>query len=118
MKNRKKFVATVGILVLATSSLALAQKSYRGGPIPSQIDPSKAQAFCQEVQPLWQKEIQIRGELLTFWSKTPPDWEAILQKETERAKIRIEIHKKAYEMGLPYAPTGRGALNLRRLCGW
>ncbi|MCX8041586.1 MAG: hypothetical protein N3A56_03740 [Thermodesulfobacteriaceae bacterium] len=118
MKNWKRVLATAGILVLTTSGLVWAQRPYGGGPANFQIDPAKAQAFCQEVQPLWQREMQIKGELLTLWAKTPPDFNAILQKETERAKIRVEIHKKAYEMGLPYAPTGKRALKLRRLCGW
>lgn len=115
----KKTLAFLGLLSLMNLGLVFAQTPYRGvGPSTFQVDPAKTQAFCKEVQPLWQKEMQIRGEILSLWAKTPPDWEAILQKEIERTKIRIEVHKKAYEMGLPYAPTGRRALNLRRLCGW
>lgn len=80
------------------------------------VDPQKVQAYCKEVQPLWQKMWQIRKELRELWSKNPPDWSAIEKKEEELVKLRLEMRKKAYEMGLPFGP--KNGLRLRRICGW
>ncbi len=92
---------------------------YRGSMGPgykSKINQQKVQAYCKEVYPLWQKMWQIRNELRELWSKNPPDWSAIEKKEEELVKLRLEMRKKAYEMGLPFGPK-RG-LRLRRICGW
>jgi len=120
-------LGTMGVLVVGT---VLAQnettpqpgqtrfKPQRGPTahqtIP-QVDPQKAQTFCKEINPQWQKMWQIKNELRGLWSKTPPDWTAIEKKEIEFIKTKLEIDKKAYEMGLPYGPRG---LRLRQICGW
>ena len=88
----------------------------RGPGYKIKVDPQKVQAYCKEVQPLWQKLWQIRKELRELWSKNPPDWSAIEKKEEELVKLRLEMRKKAYEMGLPFGP--KNGLRLRRICGW
>ncbi|PMP69163.1 MAG: hypothetical protein C0190_00310 [Thermodesulfobacterium geofontis] len=131
-KRFSKSLAVLGTLGVLALGVAFAQSesapqpgmmghSYGKGPktrgmIPSQIDPQKAQAFCKEIKPQWQKIWQIKGELRDLWSKTPPDWAAIEKKEIEFIKTKLEIDKKAYEMGLPYGP--KKGLRLRQVCGW
>jgi Spy/CpxP family protein refolding chaperone len=88
----------------------------RGSFCGSNVDPQKAQAFCKEIQPLWEKMWQIKRELRELWSKNPPDWSAIEKKEMELEKIKLEIRKKAYEEGI-FCGYGRG-LRLKGLCGW
>lgn len=112
-------VLLVAAVVIAFTGVSFAQGGMGpGAQYPIGVDPAKAQQYCKEVQPLYQKDLQIRGELLTLWAQLNPDWNAIKQKEQERASLRVEIHKKAYEMGLPYAPGGKRGLNIRRICGW
>jgi len=99
------------VLVIAVFvGVSFAQKGM-GPQYPIGVDPAKAQQYCKEVQPLYQKDLQLRGELLTLWAQPNPDWNAIKQKEQERASLRVDMHKKAYEMGLPYAPGGKRGLN-------
>ena len=88
----------------------------RGPGYRIKVDPQKVQAYCKEVQPLWQKMWQIRSELRELWRKNPPDWSAIEKKAEELVKLRLEMRKKAYEMGLPFGP--KNGLRLRRICGW
>lgn len=126
-KLSKALIILGGIGILASGSV-LAQNETTSQPgmmkpgygkgtmMQSQIDPQKAQAFCKEIKPQWQKMWQIKGELRELWSKTPPDWSAIEKKEIEFIKTKLEIEKKAYEMGLPYGP--RKGLRLRQVCGW
>ncbi|MEN2994173.1 MAG: hypothetical protein ABDH19_02345 [Thermodesulfovibrio sp.] len=106
------------ILIAFAAGVSFAQKGMMGSQYPPGIDPTKAQQYCKEIQPLYQKDLQLRGELLTLWAQPNPDWNVIKQKEQERASIRVDMHKKAYEMGLPYAPGGKKGLNVRRICGW
>lgn len=105
------------ILIMLLAGVSFAQRGMMGPQYPAGVDPAKAQQYCKEVQPLYQKDLQLRGELLTLWAQPNPDWNAIKQKEQERANIRVEMHKKAYEMGLPYGP-GKKGLKIRRICGW
>lgn len=115
----KKFLSIAVLLValLVFSGYSYAQRC--GGPqYPVGSDPQKAQQYCKEIQPLYQKDMQLRGELLTLWAQPNPDWNAIKNKEQERANLRVEMHKKAYEMGLPYCMGGKRGLNIRRVCGW
>jgi|UniRef100_A0A7V4JP56 zinc resistance-associated protein len=126
LKKLSKTLAILGAMGFLVSGTVLAQnettpqtgqmrfKPPRSQMMP-QVDPQKAQAFCKEINPQWQKMWQIRNELRELWSKTPPDWTAIEKKETEFIKTKLEIDKKAYEMGLPYGPRG---LRLRQICGW
>lgn len=117
MKGLARFVGTLGLISLLGTGVAFAKKGVGPGQYyPPNIDPAKAQEFCKEIQPLWQKQWQLSSELRTLWGQNPPNWEALLNKEIEIQKIRLEIQKKAYEKGLPYGP--RKGLNIRRLCGW
>lgn len=118
MKKFATVFTLVAILTVFAVGVSFAQKGMMGPQYPPGIDPAKAQQYCKEVQPLYQKDLQLRGELLTLWAQPNPDWNAIKQKEQERANLRVEMHKKAYEMGLPYAPGGKKGLNIRRICGW
>ncbi len=88
-----------------------------GAALPPGVDQAKVQKFCTEVKPLFQKDLELRGELMKLWAQGTPDWTAIESKEIERAKLRVEMHKKAYEAGLKMGPGQRG-FNLRRICGW
>lgn len=117
----KRFLSIMLVLtiVFVFAGMSFAQRGMGGGPqYPIGVDPAKAQQYCKEVQPLYQKDLQIRGELLTLWAQPNPDWNSIKQKEQERANLRVEMHKKAHEMGLPYAPGGKRGLHIRRICGW
>lgn len=117
----KKFLVIFTLVALLTISLAgasFAQKGMMGPQYYPNIDPAKAQQYCKEVQPLYQKDLQLRGELLTLWAQPNPDWNLIKQKEQERVNLRVEMHKKAYEMGLPYARGGKRGLHIRKICGW
>uniref|UniRef100_A0A7V5XH05 Uncharacterized protein n=1 Tax=Thermodesulfobacterium geofontis TaxID=1295609 RepID=A0A7V5XH05_9BACT len=128
-KKLSKVLAILGVGILVSGTV-LAQnettpqpdqmrfKSQRGPMMRQtmpQVDQQKAQAFCKEINPQWQKMWQIKNELRELWGKNPPDWTAIEKKEIEFIKTKLEIDKKAYEMGLPYGPRG---LRLRQICGW
>ena len=115
--NKLISIVTVVLVIAVFASFSFAQKGM-GPQYPIGVDPAKAQQYCKEVQPLYQKDLQLRGELLTLWAQPNPDWNAIKQKEQERASLRVDIHKKAYEMGLPYAPGGKRGLQIRKICGW
>ncbi len=112
----------IGILIVAAVVIAFAGLSFAqrgmGSQYPPGVDPAKAQQYCKEIQPVHQKYMQLRGELLTLWAQPNPDWNAIKQKEQERAALRVEMHKKAYEMGLSKVPGGKRGLHMRRICGW
>ncbi|GAB5046696.1 Spy/CpxP family protein refolding chaperone [Thermodesulfovibrio sp. TK110] len=110
-------IMVMALVVAVFAGVSFAQKGM-GPQYPIGVDPAKAQQYCKEVQPLYQKDLQLRGELLTLWAQPNPDWNAIKQKEQERANLKVEMHKKAYEMGLPYAPGGKRGLKIRRICGW
>jgi zinc resistance-associated protein len=116
MKKLMSIIA-VALVIAVFAGVSFAQKGM-GPQYPPGVDPAKAQQYCKEVQPLYQKDLQLRGELFTLWAQPNPDWNAIKQKEQERASLRVDMHKKAYEMGLPYAPGGKRGLNIRRICGW
>ncbi|MGB9710190.1 MAG: Spy/CpxP family protein refolding chaperone [Thermodesulfovibrio sp.] len=115
----KKFLTVFALLTALTvfAGVSFAQRGM-GPQYPIGVDSAKAQQYCKEIQPLYQKDLQLRGELLTLWAQPNPDWNAIKHKEQERASLKVEMHKKAYEMGLPYAPAGKRGLNIRRICGW
>ena len=110
-------IIVVALVIAVFAGVSFAQKGM-GPQYPPGVDPTKAQQYCKEVQPLYQKDLQLRGELFTLYSQPNLDWNAIKQKEQERASLRVDMHKKAYEMGLPYAPGGKRGLNIRRICGW
>jgi zinc resistance-associated protein len=110
-------IIVVALVIAVFAGVSFAQRGM-GPQYPPGVDPAKAQQYCKEVQPLYQKDLQLRGELFTLWAQPNPDWNAIKQKEQERASLRVDMHKKAYEMGLPYAPGGKRGLNIRRICGW
>jgi len=117
----KKFLTAIALTVALTmflTGISFAKGGSAYPAYPAGVDPAKAQQYCKEVQPLYQKDLQLRGELLTLWAQPNPDWNAIKQKEQERASLKVDMHKKAYEMGLPYAPGGKRGLNIRRICGW
>ena len=116
MKKLMSIIAVV-LVIAVFAGVSFAQRGM-GPQYPPGVDPAKAQQYCKEVQPLYQKDLQLRGELFTLWAQPNPDWNAIKQKEQERASLRVDMHKKAYEMGLPYAPGGKRGLNIRRICGW
>ena len=116
MKKLMSIIA-VALVIAVFAGVSFAQKGM-GPQYPPGVDPAKAQQYCKDVQPLYQKDLQLRGELFTLWAQPNPDWNAIKQKEQERASLRVDMHKKAYEMGLPYAPGGKRGLNIRRICGW
>jgi zinc resistance-associated protein len=116
MKKLMSIIA-VALFIAVFAGVSFAQKGM-GHQYPPGVDPAKAQQYCKDVQPLYQKDLQLRGELFTLWAQPNPDWNAIKQKEQERASLRVDMHKKAYEMGLPYAPGGKRGLNIRRICGW
>lgn len=115
----KKFLSIMSVFMII-ALVAGASFAHKGmtPQHPVGVDPEKVQQYCKEVQPLWQKNLQLRGELLTLWSQQNPDWNAIKQKEKEIVEIRVEMRKKAYEMGLPFARHGKGGMNIRRICGW
>jgi len=110
-------IIVVTLVIAVFAGVSFAQRGM-GPQYPPGVDPAKAQQYCKEVQPLYQKDLQLRGELFTLWAQPNPDWNAIKQKEQERASLRVDMHKKAYEMGLPYAMGGKRGLNIRRICGW
>ena len=112
-------LGTAGVLAVGASfaqNETTSQPGKMGSGYRGKINQQKVQAYCKEVQPLWQKMWQIRNELHELWSKNPPDWSAIEKKEEELIKLRLEMRKKAHEMGLPFGP--KTSLRLRRICGW
>ncbi len=109
-------ILVIAAVVIAFAGVSFAQRGM-GPQYPIGVDPAKAQQYCKEIQPLYQKDLQLRGELLTLWAQPNPDWNAIKQKEQERANLRVEMHKKAYEMGLPHG-VGKRGLHIKRICGW
>lgn len=117
MKRLLSITVVIAVIMVFTG-VSFSEKGIKGPQYPPGVDPAKAQQYCKEIQPLWQKFLQLRGELLTLWAQPNPDWNAIKQKEQERASLRVDMHKKAYEMGLPYVPGGKRGLNIRRICGW
>lgn len=85
-----------------------------GRPMAPPVDQAKLQEFCKEVQPLYQREAQLRAEARSLILQPTPNWDTILAKEQELAKIRVEIMKKGHEKGLPLGKYG----NWRKYCGW
>ncbi|QER41690.1 hypothetical protein F1847_02605 [Thermodesulfobacterium sp. TA1] len=118
MKTLVKVFGFISLFGLLISGISWGKKEgmVGGKYYPPNVNPSKVKEFCQEIQPLWQKQWQLSSEVLNLWGQNPPNWEAILQKEMEIQRLRVEIQKKAYEKGLPYGP--RKGLNFRKLCGW
>lgn len=115
MKRLVTFVVFLAT-ILVFSGYSFAQ---RGGvpKYPPGVDNQKIQQYCKEIQPLWQKDWQLRGEIISMYAQPNPDWNAIKQKEQERASLRVDMKKKAHEIGLPYGFSGKRGLNIRRLCG-
>lgn len=112
-------VLSVAVIVMVFTGVSFAQGGMGpGAKYPIGVDPAKAQQYCKEVQPLFQKYLQLRGELLTLWAQPNPDWNAIRQKEQDRASLKVDMHKKAHEMGLPYTHAGKRGLSIKRICGW
>ncbi len=110
MSIKKALAVALGIGALLTGS-AFAQKGMGPKAYPP-VDPAKLQEFCKEAQPLYQKKSQLRVEIRSNLLQPSPNWDAILEKEQELAKIRVEIMKKAYEKGLPLGRFG----SLRKYC--
>jgi len=78
------------------------------------VDKAKLQEFCKDAQPLYQREAQLRLEKRSLMLQLNPNWDAILEKEQELAKIRVELTKKARDKGLPVGRFGKW----RKYCGW
>ena len=118
----KKTITALMVVAMAVILIGGAAYAWRGGgpgygancPAYGSVDPQKAQKFYNDTLPLRQKQLQLRGELAQLYSQPNPDWNAIRQKEQERAQIRTEMQKKAHEYGLPYA--GRMMQRFHR--GW
>lgn len=112
MKGVTKFVLGVAVLGVLYSGDVFAQKR---GPVVPPVPQATIQEYCNEVLPLYQKEAALKNEVrLQVWQGNP-NWDAILEKEIEAAKLRVEILKKAQEKGLPL----RGVFgNIKRYCGW
>jgi len=85
-----------------------------GGRMVPPVDQAKIQEFCNETQPLFQRKSQLRLETRSLLLQQNPNWDAILEKEKELAKIRVEIMKKAHEKGLPLGRFGMW----KKHCGW
>ncbi|WP_022855717.1 hypothetical protein [Thermodesulfobacterium thermophilum] len=118
MRGIAKGLIILSFLSLVFTDIGFGKKetTVGGKYYPPNLNPTKVKEFCQEIQPLWQKQLQLSSEVRVLWAQTPPNWEAIQQKEIEIQKIRVDIQKKAYGKGLPYGP--RKGLNFRKLCGW
>lgn len=112
MRGIKSLIGGLAILSLLMVGEGLAQK--RGGMMPP-ADPAKIQEFCKEIQPLYQKELQLRSEIRAQVWSTSPNWDLVLDKEIEAAKLRVEMMKKAQEKGLFLRPLYG---NIRKYCGW
>ncbi|QER42743.1 hypothetical protein F1847_08295 [Thermodesulfobacterium sp. TA1] len=115
MNIKKTLAVALGIGTLLTGS-AFAQKGMggTGRPMYPPVEPAKLQEFCKDVQPLYQREAQLRAELRSIILQPSPNWDTILAKEQELAKIRVEIMKKGHEKGLPLGKVGMW----RKYCGW
>ncbi len=120
MRYKKVLALAVGIGTLFAGS-AFAQKGMggpMGGPMGGRmappVDQAKLQEFCKDAQPLYQREAQLRLETRSLILQQNPNWDAILEKEQELAKIRVEIMKKGHEKGLPLGRVGMW----RKYCGW
>lgn len=112
MKGVKKLVMALGVLAFLGGGEVMAQKR---GPYLPPADPAKVKEYCAEIQPLYQKELQLKNEIrAAVWSGNP-NWADVESKEIEAAKLRVEMMKKAQEKGLPL----RGVFgNIRRYCSW
>lgn len=112
MKELKKMILGSALIMgLVLSGEALAQK---WGPMPLSAPQEKVAEFCKEIQPLYQKEVTLRNEIRTSIWQGNPNWDVLLEKEIEAAKLKVEILKKAQEKGLPL----RGVFgNVKRYCG-
>ena len=60
------------------------------------------------------REAQLRLEKRSLMLQPNPNWDAILEKEQELAKIRVELMKKAHDKGLPLGRFGMW----RKYCVW
>jgi zinc resistance-associated protein len=112
MRYKKALALVVGIGTLFAGS-AFAKKGM-GGPIIPPVDQAKLQEFCKDAQPLFQREAQLSLETRSLKLQPNPNWDAILEKEQELAKIRVELMKKAHDKGLPLGRFGMW----RKYCGW
>jgi hypothetical protein len=116
MRYKKALALVVGIGTLFAGS-AFAQKGgggQMGGRMAPPVDQAKLQEFCKDAQPLYQRESQLRLETRSLILQQTPNWDAILEKEQELAKIRVELMKKAHDKGLPLGRFGMW----RKYCGW
>jgi hypothetical protein len=116
MRYKKALALMVGIGTLFAGS-AFAKKGMggpMGGPMAPPVDQAKLQEFCKDAQPLYQRESQLRLETRSLMLQPNPNWDAILEKEQELAKIRVELMKKAHDKGLPVGRFGMW----RKYCGW
>lgn len=112
MKWGMRFLSLIAGLSLIFIGEALAQKR---GPMQPPVDQAKLQELCKEIQPIYQKEYQLRTEIRAqIWSTTP-NWDLVLEKELEATKLRVEMMKKAHEKGLTLRP---GYGSIVRYCGW
>jgi hypothetical protein len=112
MKGLKMLLTGLAVLTFLGTSEVMAK---RGGPYLPPADPVKVKEYCTEIQPLYQKEFQLRNEIRSMIWSGNPNWSEVESKEIEAAKLRVEMMKKAQEKGLPL----RGVMgNIRRYCGW
>ena len=112
MRYKKALALMFGIGTLVGGP-AFAKKGM-GGPMVPPVDKAKLQEFCKDAQPLYQREAQLRLEKRSLMLQLNPNWDAILEKEQELAKIRVELTKKARDKGLPVGRFGKW----RKYCGW
>ncbi len=112
MRGSKMLLTGLAVLTFLGTSEVMAKK---GGPYLPPADPVKVKEYCTEIQPLYQKEFQLRNEIRSMIWSGKPNWSEVESKEIEAAKLRVEMMKKAQEKGLPL----RGVMgNFRRYCGW
>ena len=108
----KKLGMVLGVLAFLGAGEVMAQKR---GPYLPPVDAAKMKEYCAEIQPLYQKELQLKNEIRGALLSGNPNWSEVESKEIEAAKLRVEMMKKAQEKGLPL----RGIFkNIRRYCGW
>lgn len=96
------------LLIATTSAFAFGPGYGRGGVMGNcymgNIMPEQAQKnaeFQKQILPLKQKMIALRTDLTALYAQTPPDWNAIAQKQKEMVDLRIAIQKIAADAGFP-----------------
>ncbi|MCX8031461.1 MAG: hypothetical protein N3A59_07800 [Thermodesulfovibrionales bacterium] len=100
-------ITTALVIVAVNSVFAFGQgKGMIGGCGCWNIPPAnpelaqKYSEFQNLTLPLRQKMIALRVDLANLYSQNNPDWNAITQKQKEIAELRVEIQKRARELGI------------------